>query len=76
MTGKLLAPVKENKQNCKDDPVCKAAKLMKTVIENDPTKEIIIFMTEDVKIAREHELKLYQNNAFSWKLAVKYPKLP
>ena len=58
--GKLFVPVKENKRSRKDDPVCEAMKLMKTVIENDPTKEIINFMKEDVQKAREHELKLLQ----------------
>lgn len=51
--GKLFVPVKENKRSRKDDPVCEAMKLMKTVIENG-------FMKEDVQKARERELKLLQ----------------
>lgn len=33
---------------------------MKTVIENDPTKEIINFMKEDLEKVQKHELKLLQ----------------
>lgn len=42
--GKLFVPVKEHKRRRKDDPVSEAMQLMISVIENDPTKEIINFM--------------------------------
>ena len=58
--GRLFVPVKESKRRCKDDPVCEAVKLMKSVIENDPTKEIINFIREDLQKTRQHELQLLQ----------------
>ena len=58
--GKLFVPVKERKRSRKDDPVCEALKLMRSVVENDPTKEVINFLKEDIQKAREHELKLFQ----------------
>ena len=58
--GKLFVPVKERKRSRKDDPVCEAIKLMRSVVENDPTKEVINFLKEDIQKAREHELKLFQ----------------
>ena len=44
----------------RDDPICEAMKLMKTMAENGPTKELISFMKDDIEKAREHELKLMQ----------------
>ena len=58
--GKLFVPRKEHKRSRKDDPVCEAIKLMRSVVENDPTKEVINFLKEDIQKAREHELKLFQ----------------
>lgn len=58
--GKLFVPVKEHKRSKKDDPVCEAIKLMRSVVENDPTKEVINFLKEDIQKACEHELKLFQ----------------
>ena len=37
-----------------------AIELMRTAIENDPTKELIRFMEADIEKSREHELKLCQ----------------
>ena len=34
--------------------------LVKASIENDPTKELIAFMMEEMEKSREHELKLFQ----------------
>ena len=58
--GKLFVPVKGHKRSRKDDPVCEAIKLMRSVVESDPTKEVINFLKEDIQKAREHELKLFQ----------------
>ena len=58
--GTLYVPVKGNKRSRKDDPVCEAVKLIRSVVENDPKKEIINFMREDLQKAREHELQLFQ----------------
>ena len=57
---KMFLPVKERKRSRKYDLVCEAIQLMKTVIENYPTKDLINFMKEDIQKAREHELKLFQ----------------
>ena len=52
-------PVKQLKRK-RDEPICEVAKLMKSVIENNSTKELIDFMREDLDKAREHELRLMQ----------------
>ena len=49
---KMFLPVKERKRSRKYDLVCEAIQLMKTVIENYPTKDLINFMKEDIKKAR------------------------
>ncbi|PFX22343.1 hypothetical protein AWC38_SpisGene13176 [Stylophora pistillata] len=57
---RLYVPVKERKRGQKDDSVCEAVKLIRCIVENDPTKEIINFMREDAQKARQHELQLLQ----------------
>lgn len=52
-----LVPTKRQK---KEDPLVEAIHLMRTAIENDPTKELIKFLKSDLEKSREHELKLYQ----------------
>ena len=52
-------PVKQLKRK-RDEPICEVAKLMKSVIANNSTKELIDFMREDLDKAREHELRLMQ----------------
>ena len=37
-----------------------AIELMRTAIENDPTKELIRFIEADIEKSREHEFKLCQ----------------
>ena len=44
----------------KQDPVVEAINLLRTTIENDPTKDIINFMKEDIQRSREHEYRLCQ----------------
>lgn len=57
----MFVPVKQPKRKSnRDDPICEAMKLMKTIAEKDPTKELISFMKDDIEKAREHELKLMQ----------------
>ena len=55
----MFVPVKQLKRK-RDEPICEVAKLMKSVIENNSTKELIDFMREDLDKAREHELRLMQ----------------
>ena len=57
-----FVPVKSvpTKRQKKEDPLVKAIHLMRTAIENDPTKELIKFLKSDIEKSREHELKLYQ----------------
>lgn len=57
----MFVPVKQPKRKSnRDDPICEAIKLMKTIAEKDSSKELITFMKDDVEKAREHELKLMQ----------------
>ena len=57
----VFVPLKQAKRKSnRDDPICEALKLMKTIAEKDPSKELINFMKEDVAKAREHELRLMQ----------------
>ena len=57
----MFVPVKQPKRKSnRDDPICEAIKLMKTIAEKDPSKELITFMKDDIEKAREHELKLMQ----------------
>ena len=57
-----FVPVKTvpTKRQKKEDPLVEAIHLMRTAIENDPTKELIKFLKSDIEKSREHELKLYQ----------------
>ena len=57
----VFVPIKQAKRRSnRDDPICEALQLMKTIAEKDPSKELINFMKEDVAKAREHELRLMQ----------------
>ena len=57
----VFVPIKQGKKkSSRDDPICEAMKLMKTIAEKDPSKELINFMKEDIQKAREHELQLMQ----------------
>ena len=54
----VSVPIKQaKKKSSRDDPICEAMKLMKTIAEKDPLKELINFMKEDIQKAREHELR-------------------
>ena len=57
----LFVPTKQSKRKSnRDDPICDAIKLMKTIAEKDPSKDLINFMKDDTEKSREHELKLMQ----------------
>ena len=58
--GKLFVPVNEHKGSRKDDPVCEAIKVMRSVVENDSSKEATGFLKEDIQKSCDHELKLFQ----------------
>ena len=61
----LFVPVKnvKKRQSTKeklDATTVEIMNLVKASIENDPTKELIAFMREEMEKSREHELKLFQ----------------
>ena len=60
--GKQFVPVKSapTKKQKKEDPLVEAIHLMRSVIENDPTKQLIQFLKSDIEKSREHEVKLFQ----------------
>ena len=57
----VFVPIKEPKRKSnRDDPICEAIKLMKTIAEKDPSRDLINFIKDDMEKSREHELKLMQ----------------
>ena len=57
----VFVPLKQAKRKSnRDDPICEALKLMNTIAEKDPSKELINFMKEDVAKAQDYELRLMQ----------------
>ena len=64
MEKELFVPVKSRrKQSSKerlDMATTEALTLVKEAIQNDPTKELISFMKEEMEKSRQHELKLFQ----------------
>ena len=63
--GALFVPVKnvKKRQSTKEKLDATTVEVMhrlKSTIENDPTKELITFMKEELEKSREHELKLFQ----------------
>jgi len=60
--GKQFVPVKSapTKKLKKEDPLVEAIHLMRSAIENDPTKQLMQFLKSDIEKSREHEVKLFQ----------------
>lgn len=60
--GKQFVPVKSapTKKLKKEDPLLEAIHLMRSAIENDPTKELIEFLKSDIEKSKEHEFKLFR----------------
>ena len=61
----LFVPIKnaKKKQSTKeklDATTIEVMKLVKGAVDNDPTKEMINFMREEMEKSRQHELKLFQ----------------
>ena len=59
-TKNMFIPIRSKRKNNKDDPICEAIKLMKTIVEKDPSKDLITFMKEDLERSRQHELQMMQ----------------
>ena len=62
--GGLFIPIKKTKKEKPKEKlaaaVMEAAELVKEVCNNDPTKELIRFLREEMNKSREHELKMIQ----------------
>ena len=57
----MFVPIKQPKRKSNwDDPICEAIKLMKTIAEKYPSRDLINFIKDDMEKSREHELKLMQ----------------
>ena len=54
---KLFVPLKKKKLSAKDH-VGEAVALLKTMVENDPAKELIRFMQDEADKSRKHELEM------------------
>jgi len=51
---------KSNKD--KHDTTQEVMKLIQEAVKNDPTKEMISFLADEMEKSREHEIKLFNNN--------------
>ena len=62
--GELFIPIKKRKKEKPKEKlaavVVEAAELVKEVVNNDPTKDLISFLREEMNKSREHELKMIQ----------------
>ena len=57
----IFVPIKSTKKkSSKRDTVCEALDLIKQTIVNDPTKDMIALMREELQKSREHETKLVE----------------
>ena len=57
---KLFVPVRGKKHKNKDDTLSEAFQLMRGVIENDPTRDLIQLIREDMEKSCQGEFKLMQ----------------
>lgn len=60
----LFVPIKAKRRQLSkerlDSATIKALALVREAVQNDPIKELISFMKEEMEKSREHELKLFQ----------------
>lgn len=56
----LYVPVKKRKRMTKHDTLSEAIQIMREVVDNDPTKDLVKLIREDMERSREHEMKLMQ----------------
>lgn len=57
---KQFVPVRGKKRKNKDDTLSEAIQLMRGVIENDPTRDLIQLIREDMEKSRQDEFRLMQ----------------
>ena len=60
---KKFVPVRKNRKRKQTDDNCtltEAFQLMRGMLENDPTRDLIAMMREDMERSRQHELRLMQ----------------
>ena len=50
--------MKSKKRRNKEDPVLEAVKMMKAVVENDPTKDLLKMLQDEMEKSRQYEMKL------------------
>ena len=58
-----FAPVRKNRKRKQTDDNCtltEAFQLMRGMVENDPTRDLIAMMREDMERSQQHELRLMQ----------------
>ena len=61
----LFVPVKSghkklNKKECIDSTTLEVLNVVKDIVKNDPTKELIGFMREEMEDSRKQEMQLFQ----------------
>ncbi|XP_046854719.1 uncharacterized protein LOC124447762 [Xenia sp. Carnegie-2017] len=54
---KSFVPMKRRKLSTKDN-VGEAIALLKTMVDNDPSKELLRFMQDEAEVARKHEIEM------------------
>jgi hypothetical protein len=54
----MFVPIRKKKKKNDSEPVGKILKILETMVENDPTKELLNFMKEDAEKSRQNEMEL------------------
>ena len=54
------APKKRKRKGANTEIPTEAVNLLKTAVENGASKDMLVFLNEDIEISREHELKLFK----------------
>ena len=57
---KQFVPVRNRKRRHKDDTLSEAVHLIRGVIENDPTRDLIKLIRDDMEKSRQHEVRLME----------------
>ena len=54
----LFVPIRKKRKNNESETIVKMLKIMETMVENDPTKDLLKFMKDDAERSQQTELEL------------------
>jgi hypothetical protein len=57
-TEKMFVPIRKKRKNNEAEAIGKMLKIMETIVENDPTKDLLKFMKEDAERSRQTKQEL------------------